>query len=291
MKKKRKKQTVLTSNEKEAKAEIERLREERLKFQKALSSVSVELENLSREKIQAERNYHVLTSQKPSFLWFQKIFNRLKVEQYFKNLSIVNEHLNDLSQQETKRENNSRRLVNDLEKNAVKKEYTQKQMQERKSTFERWVNTKNNDLEKMKKEIDSFEKNKSQSGIKEIDFSLSYEELQKSKPWFTKEFRILQSELFISALKVRKRFLYENVRNLKAARIIWNKQSNYIAKENGHELISEAWQWINFAVPVISTTFASFGRMFKNLKGNSIGNLFIDEAGQALPQASVGSHF
>ncbi|MCC9089958.1 MULTISPECIES: AAA domain-containing protein [Bacillus] len=290
-KEKKKKQTVLTSNEKEAKAEIERLREERLKFQKALSSVSVELENLSREKIQAERNYHVLTSQKPSFLWFQKIFNRLKVEQYFKNLSIVNEHLNDLSQQETKRENNSRRLVNDLEKNAVKKEYTQKQMQERKSTFERWVNTKNNDLEKMKKEIDSFEKNKSQSGIKEIDFSLSYEELQKSKPWFTKEFRILQSELFISALKVRKRFLYENVRNLKAARIIWNKQSNYIAKENGHELISEAWQWINFAVPVISTTFASFGRMFKNLKGNSIGNLFIDEAGQALPQASVGAIF
>ncbi|MFP3420357.1 AAA domain-containing protein [Bacillus sp. SIMBA_154] len=290
-KEKKKKQTVLTSNEKEAKAEIERLREERLKFQKALSSVSVELENLSREKIQAERNYHVLTSQKPSFLWFQKIFNRLKVEQYFKNLSIVNEHLNDLSQQETKRENNSRRLVNDLEKNAVKKEYTQKQMQERKSTFERWVNTKNNDLEKMKKEIDSFEKNKSQSGIKEIDFSLSYEELQKSKPWFTKEFRILQSELFISALKVRKRFLYENVRNLKAARIIWNKQSNYIAKENGHELISEAWQWINFTVPVISTTFASFGRMFKNLKGNSIGNLFIDEAGQALPQASVGAIF
>ncbi len=285
------KHKVLTSNEKEAKAELERLREEELKFQKVLSNVSVELENLSRAEVQAERNYHVLTSQKPSFLWFQKIFNKSKIEHYFKKLSSVNKHLNDLTQQKTTLTNDYRQLEKHLAKNAVKKEYTQKQMMERKSTYERWVNAKNNDLGKMKKEIDAFEKNKSQNEIKEIDFSLSYEELQKSNPWFTKEFRILQSELFISALKVRKQFLNENVRNLKAARIIWNKQSNYIAKENGHEIISEAWQWINFAVPVISTTFASFGRMFKNLKENSIGNLFIDEAGQALPQASVGAIF
>ena len=62
-------------------------------------------------------------------------------------------------------------------------------------------------------------------------------------------------------------------------------------KENGQQLILKSWQWLNFTVPIISTTFASFGRMFKNLKENSIGNLFIDEAGQALPQASVGAIF
>ncbi|RKJ24779.1 DNA helicase, partial [Butyricicoccus sp. 1XD8-22] len=69
------------------------------------------------------------------------------------------------------------------------------------------------------------------------------------------------------------------------------KQSEYIEKENGHQLILESWQWLNFTIPVVSTTFASFGRMFKNLKENSLGNLFIDEAGQALPQASVGAIF
>src|SRR5699024_5206552 len=57
------------------------------------------------------------------------------------------------------------------------------------------------------------------------------------------------------------------------------------------QILESAWQWINFAVPVISTTFAGFGRMFKNLKEESVSNLFIDEAGQALLQASVGAIF
>lgn len=151
------------------------------------------------------------------------------------------------------------------------------------------MTTQYNALGKLAQEIAVLENLKSQSGIKELDFSLSYDELQKSNPWFTIQFRKLQSELFISALKVRKQFLYKNRKSLKAARIIWSKPSEYIGKENGLQLISESWQWLNLAIPVISTTFASFGRMFKNLNENSIGNLFIDEAGQALPQASVGA--
>ncbi|XYR60900.1 DEAD/DEAH box helicase [Bacillus amyloliquefaciens] len=173
----------------------------------------------------------------------------------------------------------------------LKSKNTRQQIQDTKADFEQWMTTQQNNFKKLEQEIALLEKLKFQSGIEELDFSLTYDELQKSNPWFTKRFRILQSELFISALKVRKQFLYGNRKNLKAARIIWNKQSEYIGKENGHQLISESWQWLNFAIPVVSTTFASFGRMFKNLNENSIGNLFIDEAGQALPQASVGAIF
>lgn len=121
-----------------------------------------------------------------------------------------------------------------------------------------------------------------------IDVNKSYDELQLSNPWYNEEYRILQSKLFIAALGVRKQFLYENRKNIKAATIIWGKQNDYLEKK---QVISAAWKWINFVIPVISSTFASFGKMFKNIEPNSLGHLFIDEAGQALPQASVGAIF
>ena len=57
-----------------------------------------------------------------------------------------------------------------------------------------------------------------------IDVDASYEELQQSSPWFDEDFRKEQSRLFIMALRVRKQFLYENMKNLQAASNIWNHQ-------------------------------------------------------------------
>lgn len=287
----KKKRTSVITQEAEATREFERLSQEIGNFQDDLSNASIEIENLIDLQAQAKINFDVVTSQKPSFLWFHKIFNRPKVEKYFNKLNNANDHLNDLFEHKTKLLNNRMQLEKGIRENTKKSKYAQKQIQEIKADFDRWVTNQQNNFKKMEQEISLLEKIKAQSGIKELDFSLSYDELQKSNPWFTMQFRKLQSELFISALKVRKQFLYENRRSLKAARNIWSRQSEYIGKENGQQLISVSWNWLNFTIPVVSTTFASFGRMFKNLNENSIGNLFIDEAGQALPQASVGAIF
>ncbi len=121
-----------------------------------------------------------------------------------------------------------------------------------------------------------------------LDMTMPYDQLQLSNPWFDKSYRIAQSELFVKALAVRKQFLYENRKNLVAATQIWSNQNK---NPDNKIVIEAAWGWINMAIPVISSTFASFSRMCRNLGVNTLGHLFIDEAGQAVPQAAVGAIF
>ena len=122
--------------------------------------------------------------------------------------------------------------------------------------------------------------------IELLDLTADYDTLQKSSPWFGREYRIMQSELFIAALRVRKQFLFENKSHVNAAFRTWQHLDDGDASERA---VEEAWNWTNFVVPVIGTTFASVRNMFSHIRSESIGHLFIDEAGQALPWASVGA--
>ena len=121
---------------------------------------------------------------------------------------------------------------------------------------------------------------------KPLDLNLTYEDLQLSNPWFDETYRVAQAKLFVLALGVRKQFLYDNRKNIGAAIEIWGKQNSYLENKR---VIHAAWHWINMTIPVISSTFASFSRMMKNIDENVLGHVFVDEAGQALPQAAVGA--
>lgn len=286
-----KKRVDLKNQEVKDAEQIERLNMHISMLEQKSSEILQKMKDQTQKQTQAERNYDVLKAQEPRLLWFHKIFNRSKLNEYFEKLNSVNEILNQLSQQTSELSLSQSKTNQDLNQNIERKKTIKKQQDQDKAVLQKWSKKQQSDLDDLNKKIKPLEQLKTQSGIEELDFSESYAVLQKSNPWFNKEFRIKQSELFIVALKVRKQFLFENKKHIKTARIIWSQQQQYLSKENGQRLIIESWQWLNFAIPVISTTFASFGRMFKNLGENSIGNLFVDEAGQALPQASVGAIF
>ena len=167
------------------------------------------------------------------------------------------------------------------------KEYESKICQKKKKNNQ-IVNEELGKIQKLDESIQLLSKEINAASVKVLDMNADYNILQMDNPWFDKEYRCLQSRLFIAALKLRKQFLYENVKSIQAAQIIWNKQKEYL---DNKEMIEEAWNWMNIVIPVISTTFASVHTMCKNLGEKTIGYLFVDEAGQVLPQSSVGAIF
>ena len=117
-----------------------------------------------------------------------------------------------------------------------------------------------------------------------------YEERQKSVLWQTDELNFERGLLFLKALKVHKVFLMLNAKSIKAALAIFsNKQSINMNIDINRKYVSNMWNIMHLIFPVISSTFASFGLMYRGMEKDFIGYLFVDEAGQASPQQAAGA--
>lgn len=116
------------------------------------------------------------------------------------------------------------------------------------------------------------------------------EKRELQAPWLTAELDKARSELFFEALKLHENFMVSAGRKMRSG---LRAAMEVVGAEYPLKLESEkvlaAWQLFFLAVPLVSTTFASAGRMFEKLGKDSLGWLFIDEAGQAAPQYAVGS--
>jgi hypothetical protein len=111
---------------------------------------------------------------------------------------------------------------------------------------------------------------------------------EKSAPWADPEFTAARTELFLAALRLHKALILAEARtfrqNLSAMMDILSGKGR-----PGDTATLAAWQTFFLVVPVVSTTFASFDRLFGGLGRESLGWLFVDEAGQAPPQYAAGA--
>jgi hypothetical protein len=109
--------------------------------------------------------------------------------------------------------------------------------------------------------------------------------------WHDETVNALRSELFVAALGLHEAWLAEVLQsggrfgsNLVAVtRLLGGKK--LLQREHAQAI----WQSLFMVVPVVSSTFASIATQFRDLGPDSLGWLFIDEAGQAVPQAAVGA--
>lgn len=113
---------------------------------------------------------------------------------------------------------------------------------------------------------------------------------ERSAPWSDPEFTRARAQLFVEALRLHEAFLLAGG---KAVRESLNTAMQVVKGAAPAGLsagaVRAAWQWLFLTVPVVSTTFASYDRMFAGLGAGALGWLFIDEAGQAAPQMAVGA--
>ncbi|HEX3551835.1 MAG TPA: ATP-binding protein [Thermoanaerobaculia bacterium] len=122
-------------------------------------------------------------------------------------------------------------------------------------------------------------------------FSLEHDEKHKAAPWLSAEQQRCRDDVFVSAMALHKAFIDAAARplrhNLGVLMNTFGGRSLPTAEKRA--LIQDLWASLFLVVPLISTTFASVERMMRDLPSEGLGWLFVDEAGQALPQAAVGA--
>jgi len=127
--------------------------------------------------------------------------------------------------------------------------------------------------------------------VDEQFFAQEHKASNLAAPWIPDSLHRKREDLFIASMNVHRAFI-----DASAQKILHNLSvlmeffaSGVPQDEAKRKLLGDLWSTLFMVVPVISTTFASFERMFGGLSEGGIGWLLIDEAGQALPQAAVGA--
>jgi hypothetical protein len=161
---------------------------------------------------------------------------------------------------------------------------------ERDRTTSAWQVLVRTRLETEKRIDDAREKH----GVRVIDHGfchLGHQERHLASPWIAAEAQKARENVFIAAMSLHQAFIHAAAKPLRHnLGLLMNVMGGYTMDTDAkRDLLPDLWSSLFLVVPLVSTTFASVDRMFRRLPPESLGWLFIDEAGQALPQAAVGA--
>ena len=113
---------------------------------------------------------------------------------------------------------------------------------------------------------------------------------EHSSPWLDPAWNAARRRVFLEALNLHRAFITANATTFRQnLTVAMDLLSGDFPAGAADEAARTAWASLCFVVPVLSTTFASFDRLFARMGRESLGWLLIDEAGQAVPQAAAGA--
>lgn len=264
----------------------DRLENEKKRINKKLNEIKTRLNRqneinvkLSGQKENLLNELSILKSTKPGFFtyWFNKAV-RKNYRNALKSSLVQFQKVNDELQ------DNLQELA------ASEKELTEQNG--KLSSTSKELNMTIEHLQGLKKQVDE-DRAILKNNYADDDFWKNIEsaESQAACPWYSDTLKKLQSELFILGLNVNEKFVLlanENPRRITTTLIAffeYLKGDITVSNEEAKCM----WNTFFLVIPVVSTTFASAERMFRGLDKEDLPWLFIDEAGQAIPQAAAGS--
>lgn len=248
-------------------------------IQAEVERISTELQLLNQGKQECFRELSFVKQNKPNF--FIYLFNRKIRNEYKKSVHSILEQYNSISDKHKQVSINLRQHENQLHEAQISHRRLQLEIEKNIKA----LNIIEPSVLCAKEELGQ---NFADEGYwNRIESSAS----QQACPWYSKKLKKLQSELFILALKLNEQFIIHA--NSKSSRISTTLAGffEYLKGEitPSREEVKAMWDTFFLVIPVVSSTFASIQKMFKDLKSEDLPWLFIDEAGQAVPQAAVGA--
>jgi hypothetical protein len=120
---------------------------------------------------------------------------------------------------------------------------------------------------------------------------LSRDKFHKASPYQDDgELFSARRDLFVAAMELHQAFIVKSWRKLKPTLAAFTSylQGQISASQIEGGAMS-LWDTFFLTVPLISTSFASFPRLFKGIEAEELAWTLIDEAGQATPQQALGA--
>lgn len=120
---------------------------------------------------------------------------------------------------------------------------------------------------------------------------MALEEQQMCLPRSNAACHAARAQVFVAAMHLQKAFLKNAGKafrsNFQLALAMLEQQA--FIQPHLPQMAPHLWASFFLAVPVVSTTFASVARCFRDLGEGEIGLLLVDEAGQAVPSHALGA--
>ena len=263
-----------------------------------ISNLKNKIENLIEElkKVQDNKEYKdsILKQKREqksnienSYSIFTKITNKFageknpKILELNKDIEILNEELINISKNLRNIENDRDELHKKIQVLENSKKIL-KELEEEINMFFKTYSSNENDLKLLERcsDLENF-----YSDI------INNEKTQESCPWGVEEFNRLREELFACSLSLIEAYIVNSKgikANLKLLKLLLSGENLGYSIEERKNVFKECFHTLNLLIPVLSTTFASVSRAFKDFEENELGIVIIDEAGQATPFSAMG---